>query len=47
MAHEPFWVKYIDAAERTHQRAEEIAHISELTFALDSCFERERGTDCA
>jgi hypothetical protein len=36
MAAEPFWRKYIEAADRIDRRDEEQFHLSELTFATEA-----------
>lgn len=36
MAAEPFWAKYVRADERRARRAEDDAHVSELTLALEA-----------
>lgn len=36
MAREPFWRKYVDAADRIDRRDQELFHLSELTFATEA-----------
>ena len=46
MSREPFFAKYIRAAERAELRDEQDAHVSELTFAQESTTWLRGDTDC-